>query len=576
MTTANLSEKWTKGAIVGTIWAASEIVLGSFLHNLKVPFSGNILTAIGLIIMISISYIWTEKGLFWRAGLICAIMKTMSPSAVIFGPMIAIFTESVLLEISVRVFGRTIAGFIIGAMMAMSWNLFQKIISYIVYYGSDIIGVYSNLLKLAQKQLSIQTDIVWFPIIALLILYAFFGAFSAFIGIKTGRKMVKDPSPVTFATRNNNKLSFPGKSAKIFNYSIIWLIIDMALIITGFFLLEKTRWYTWSIAVSAIVILWSLRYKSSLRRLSKPKFWIFFVVITLLTAFVFTRVQAGENLITKGLLQGIQMNFRAVIIIVGFSVLGTELYNPVIRNFFLRTRAKNLPLAIEIAVESLPDFISSIPDFKTMARNPVVILHQVISQADRKLSEIKNKPSQRPGVIIITGGIGEGKTTFVKNLCNNLKEDNIQVGGLVAERVMKDSLTTGYDLVSIETGERFVFLRKGEECSGDTVGKFSICSDALDKGKRILVSLAAEPAKISVIDEIGIMEMEGRGWADSLESLMLKMENLVIIVVRDYLVEKVISKWNMEKVRVIRISETDPLEAAGLIKESLSKAEHSM
>jgi hypothetical protein len=88
-----LSDKWIKASIIGTLWAASEIVLGSFLHNLKVPFSGNVLTAIGLVILISVSYIWTEKGLFWRAGLICAIMKTMSPSAVIFGPMIAIMSE---------------------------------------------------------------------------------------------------------------------------------------------------------------------------------------------------------------------------------------------------------------------------------------------------------------------------------------------------------------------------------------------------------------------------------------------------------------------------------------------------
>src|SRR4030043_1640306 len=114
-----LSEKWIKAAITGTIWAASEIVLGSFLHNLKVPFSGNVLTAIGIIILTSISYIWTEKGLIWRAGLICALMKTLSPSAVIFGPMIAIFSEALLLEFSVRLLGRTLAGYLIGAMLAM-------------------------------------------------------------------------------------------------------------------------------------------------------------------------------------------------------------------------------------------------------------------------------------------------------------------------------------------------------------------------------------------------------------------------------------------------------------------------
>jgi len=125
-----LSEKWIKASIIGTIWAASEIVLGSFLHNLKIPFSGNILTAIGIIILISVSYTWTEKGLFWRSGLICAIMKTMSPSAVIFGPMIAILSEALLLEISVRFLGRTFAGYMLGAMMAMSWNLLQKIANY--------------------------------------------------------------------------------------------------------------------------------------------------------------------------------------------------------------------------------------------------------------------------------------------------------------------------------------------------------------------------------------------------------------------------------------------------------------
>ncbi len=160
----NLSEKWIKASITGTIWAASEIVLGSFLHNLKVPFSGNILTAIGIVILISISHIWTERGLIWRAGLICALMKTMSPSAVIFGPMIAILAEAFLIESSVRLMGRTFAGYLTGAVLAMSWNLFQKIANYIIFYGANIIEVYNNLLGMAQRQLNIQTDIVWIPI----------------------------------------------------------------------------------------------------------------------------------------------------------------------------------------------------------------------------------------------------------------------------------------------------------------------------------------------------------------------------------------------------------------------------
>src|SRR5512141_1386767 len=92
-----LNPKWMKAAVLGCLWASSEIVLGSFLHNLRIPFSGNILTGIGLMILISVSFLWKEKGLFWRAGLVCALMKTVSPSAVIFGPMIAILSEAILL-----------------------------------------------------------------------------------------------------------------------------------------------------------------------------------------------------------------------------------------------------------------------------------------------------------------------------------------------------------------------------------------------------------------------------------------------------------------------------------------------
>ena len=184
-----LSEKWIKASIIGTIWAASEIVLGSFLHNLKVPFSGNVLTTIGLIILISVSYIWTEKGLFWRAGLICSIMKTMSPSAVIFGPMIAIFSEAALLEISVRLFGKTIVGYILGAMLAMSWNLFHRIMNYIIFYGLNIVQLYTDLIKFAQKQFNIHFDIVWLPIIILLVIYCILGLISAVIGIKVGHNI---------------------------------------------------------------------------------------------------------------------------------------------------------------------------------------------------------------------------------------------------------------------------------------------------------------------------------------------------------------------------------------------------
>jgi nucleoside-triphosphatase THEP1 len=564
---SELSEKWIKAAIAGTIWAASEIVLGSFLHNLRVPFSGNILTAIGLIILISINYTWSERGLFWRAGLICAIMKTLSPSAIIFGPMIAIMAESLLLELSVRLLGKTFVGYIIGAMLAMSWNLFHKIASYIISYGSNIVEVYTSLLNMAERQLNIKTDLVWLPIIILLIIYAMFGFLAAVIGIRVGRKLLKQPAVIP----SRQKSTKPGEqvtgSEKKFNYSIAWLLLDISLIVGAFLLLSYTSWIIWSTAVTVVIILWAFRYKNSLRRISKPKFWILFVFITLITTFVFSKVQPGENSVMNGLLTGIQMNFRAALIVVGFSVTGTELYNPKIRDFFSRTMFKHLPLALELSVESLPGFIASIPDFKNLVRNPVSIFYQVISHADVRLNEVMNKEKFIQKIFIISGSRDKGKTAFTEKTVDELKRKNFPVGGILSMKIMEDTQIIGYDIVDIETNDTEMFLRVNEEIWKEKIGRFHINPKGLEMGKTILNPARLNDKKLVVIDEVGMFELDNRGWAGCLQELIEASKNHILITVRDTLIKDVIKKWNMKNVVLFKVSETDPVTLSKSILE---------
>lgn len=76
------------------LWAGIEIVAGRFLHNLKIPFSGTFLTLISIMLVTGIFQIWKQPGIIWRAGIITALMKSISPSAVILGPMIAIIVNN--------------------------------------------------------------------------------------------------------------------------------------------------------------------------------------------------------------------------------------------------------------------------------------------------------------------------------------------------------------------------------------------------------------------------------------------------------------------------------------------------
>lgn len=560
-----INEKWIKASIVGTIWAASEIVLGSFLHNFKIPFSSNVLTAIGIIILISTSYIWTEKGLFWRAGLICALMKTMSPSAVIFGPMIAIFSQATLLELSVRIFRKNIFGFIIGAMLAMSWNLFQKIMNFIIFYGFNIVDVYADLLKYAQKQLNTNIDLFWSPILVLLSIYCLLGLISAIIGIKVGRKILKQPLENKSINYNNFKPN-QNNNKQAFNYSIIWLFVNLILIIASLVLLNFTSWIIWSISIAAIVVIWIIRYKRALRQLSKPRFWIYFVIITMITAFVFNKMQSHN--FVNGLLIGIQMNFRAIVIILGFSVLGTELYNPKIRDFFLKTSFKQLPLALELSFESLPLMISNIPDFKVIIKNPVLVIYQIISQIDFRLNEIKKNLSVK--IFIISGSVGKGKTTQLLKIVETLKSKNISVGGILSPRIMENNITIGYDVVDIMTNNQENFLRKTTEQNQPKIGNYSILSNGLQFGINALSTTKNSKNKLVVIDEVGRLELENQGWSKNISDLINITNNNLILSVRDSFTEQVIKKWNLKNCIVFNISEIDYLKVCDLITEQIN------
>jgi len=546
----NLSDKWIKASVVGTVWAASEIVFGSFLHNLRVPFCGNILTAIGIIILISIAYLWKENGIFWRAGLICALMKTMSPSAVIFGPMIAIFTEALLLEITVFIFGRNYAGFILGSVLAMSWNLVQKILSYILFYGFDIVKVYTGLVKIAEKQIGYHFDLLWTPILLLLVLYALFGVVSAILGIRTGKAILK--KSVTESFSESNRTNVIQKKQSEIKHSLIWLSANILMMLGGLIILKLTNWFIWIPYVVIIATIWIFRYHRALKKISNPKFWLLFVLITLLTVFVFSQFDKTDDGLIKGLIAGIQMNFRAVVMILGFSVLAVELYNPAVRNFFGRTSFKQLPVALELSFESLPMFISAIPNFKTALKNPVNIFSAVIIKAQKRLEELKRLQNNKNKIFIVSGKKGEGKTSFIKELLSYFKEKNISVGGIISEKQYQNDDCVGYELLDIEKGNKVQFLVKGDIEGCDKIMKFSIKNEGLEFGRAVLTK-ALIKNEIVIIDEVGLLELQDGGWSQILLKVNESRNKMFIITARDIFVEELIAKYVWEQAQIVQI-----------------------
>ncbi len=552
---SKINQKWLKASVLGCLWASSEIVLGSFLHNLRIPFSGSILTAIGIILLISVSYIWDERGLFWRSGLVCALMKAISPSAIIWGPMIAIFSEAILMEFSVRLLGRNILGFTIAGMLAMSWNLFHKILNYIVLYGFNIVELFKDISKYALKQLNYQTQNIWFPVFVLLAIFMIFGLLSAIIGIYIGKKVKNNPAQIEGISFKKVAEIQKKKDVLKFSYSISWLFSSIVGMIVFLLMINTLSWVYWTVFGGILITVWTIRYHKALKPLQKPKFWISFVLITMLTSFLFLKLQNNEKGFYEGMLIGLEMNFRAAIMIIGFTVIGKEFSNPRIGLFLRKTSFQQLFLSLEVAFETLPFVVANLPSFKDIFKRPISIIYQLISQAEFWLEKLTIRLADKPYIFIITGNTGDGKSTLLGNVVKELKSKNLKISGFVSSSVIQENQRIGYDLYDLNSNLKIELSRTHEMDNSVKIGKFYFKKTGIDFGKNALSIQSTNNSQLICIDEVGPWEVDNKGWASCINNLLLNSKTPMIWIVRESLVEDVLENWNLQNHKIFNVND---------------------
>jgi len=152
----------------------------------------------------------------------------------------------------------------------------------------------------------------------------------------------------------------------------------------------------------------------------------------------------------------------------------------------------------------------------------------------------------KPTVFIITGKTGSGKTTFLVRLIKRLREQGLTVTGFLAVRSVTKEPDRYYDMHLLDSG-KFIPLASRESVKDwIKIYNFYFSPEAIRCGNRILNDPQISNKDLVVVDEIGIFELEGKVWADSVSLLVSKSNNIMIWVVRDTILEKVIRKWDIQ------------------------------
>ena len=375
-----LRRVWDRAAVLGSLWASFEIVVGSFLHNLQIPLAGTVLTAVGVLILVTGERVWNDPRLLWRSALICALMKSISPSAIIFGPMIGIFMEGLLLWAAVRLLGSNLVGYCVGGAAAALWSLAQKIISLFLFYGSNIGALYLHAYRYAAHSLGISRFGAYDLLIVLAACQSMAGAAAACAAWKMGRSATAvNAKPLESLTSNTASDLFGSGATQ--RYSPLMLAATAALLGMGIWITSASPLPFAAIFVGAFVLAETLHYPKALRRLLRPKLWAEIAVILLLSGLVLGSLQHGSTGL-GGLAIGAHMVLRAALVIVGFAALSIELRNPKILGFFGRKRLSNLSSALQSAVGVLPLFMAALSQRKQGWRRPFRTLAELMALAE--------------------------------------------------------------------------------------------------------------------------------------------------------------------------------------------------
>ena len=532
---------WSRAAIYGSLWAASEIVVGSFLHNLRIPFAGSLLAAFGVMVMTAGHRARPERGLIWRSALICALMKSISPSAVILGPMIGIAMEGALLEACVRLSGGRAAGYLAGGALAVSWALVQRVLNALVAFGPDVVRLYVEAYAYASRALGVSSVGPFDLVAALFAAQCALGAGAAALGLRAARQPA---APVTDAVEPEAAArSTAGPTEAGGGWSLPKLVAVSAGLLAGMAVLALMPLWAglaYVAAYSAAVLYTYPRAASRIRRLS---LWLELAAVMLLAGLLLGGARGGAAGMATGLLAGSTMVLRAMLVLFGFTAVSVELRNPRILSWVERRRLRGLSDALGVAFSTLPAFTSMLSRPGMSWRTPGRLVAALIAQANA-MAQVPHERGRRSRVFILTGGTGSGKTTRAREAVEGLRARGLRVGGILAPGLLEEGRRTGFDLVNLATGESTRLAREHGSDAGQHAqwSRFSFEAEGLALGRKAL-GPDARTADVVLVDEVGPFELAGGGWAHALDELVRDDRRPIVMVVRSSIVDAVRRRW---------------------------------
>jgi nucleoside-triphosphatase len=146
-------------------------------------------------------------------------------------------------------------------------------------------------------------------------------------------------------------------------------------------------------------------------------------------------------------------------------------------------------------------------------------------------------------IYILTGDIRTGKTTMLQNWCRaNPSAEGILSPVIDGKRWFVDIRSDDHQLMEAAVEEKEVLL----------IGRFRFSQQIFHWAASKIEEAIGRNADVIVIDEIGPLELQEKGFHHALNKILASSVKNLLIIVRDSKLEEVIEKYQMKEARIAR------------------------
>ncbi|HER09075.1 MAG TPA: DUF2478 domain-containing protein [Bacteroides sp.] len=156
-------------------------------------------------------------------------------------------------------------------------------------------------------------------------------------------------------------------------------------------------------------------------------------------------------------------------------------------------------------------------------------------------------------IVVVSGGVHGGKTSFTEEVVNTLKKRGLRIAGFLSRGTFKGGIRDSYSLINLAAGGEIPLATADLREGWFRYRRFYFNPAALALGKETVLSSLEDPPDLIVIDEVGPMELEGMGWHSLLQELAVLETLPQIWVARERVLEGVMERWKIPPGHVVRI-----------------------